>query len=95
MVGPSYIHENVAEIQTSTQMSPISDSMAARRLLSPSSILPQPSSHCAFIPAKKNSALVTDMPLFDFLIHFSNSNCVTGNCVGRRIPLVSLGCQAQ
>jgi hypothetical protein len=66
MVRPSYINENAAEIQTSTQMSPIGGSMAARRLLSPSSILPQPSFHCAFIPAKKNSALVTEMPLFHF-----------------------------
>ena len=69
-VRPSYIHENAAEIQTSTQIRPIGGRMATRRLLSPSSTLPQPSSHCAFIPAKKNSALVTERQLFDFFLTF-------------------------
>jgi len=44
-------------------------------VLSPSSVLPPPLSHCAFIPATKNAAHFEIV----FISIFSFKNCVTGN----------------
>jgi hypothetical protein len=52
-----YIEGSQAEIQIPTHWNLIGSSMnALPPVLSPSNILPPPLSHCAFIPARKNSA---------------------------------------
>jgi hypothetical protein len=51
-----YLHGSPAEIQTPAHWNLISCSTTAPPpVVSPSSILRPPSSHCAFIPARKNS----------------------------------------
>jgi hypothetical protein len=55
------------ETQTSTHWNLIGRSMIALRpLLSPNSILPAPSSHCAFIAARKISVRVSKMLVLFF-----------------------------
>jgi len=54
-----YIKGVTTDTQTPTHWNLIGRSMVAPpRVLSPSSILPPPTSHCAIIPARKNSLRV-------------------------------------
>ena len=55
------IQGSLVEIHTAAHTNPI-----GRRLLSPSSILPPPPSHCAFESARKNSARSSETLLFQF-----------------------------
>jgi hypothetical protein len=61
------IHRSPVETQTPKHCDLLSSSMTTTSpVLSPSSILLSPSSHCAFIPARKNSALVQKFYHFSF-----------------------------
>jgi len=60
------------KIQPLTPRNIIGRSMTALPpVLSPSSILPPPSSHCVSIPAKKNPACLSEMLFFNLFYLFS------------------------
>jgi len=63
----SYLQWSPAEIRNPTHCNLIGRSMTASLpLLSTSSILPPPSSNCAFIPSRKNSVPCPKILLFQF-----------------------------
>ena len=75
---PLYMYRqgSPVEIQTQTRWNLIGRTMIARPpVLSPSSILPPPSSHCPFIPVSKISRPVSEMLLFYFV--YISENCVS------------------
>jgi hypothetical protein len=78
---------SLVETETPTHWNLIGHSMTAPPLeSSPSSILPPPSSHYAFVPARKNSLRAWKiLPLFYFFKIAQVWNCVTSSYVGRGV----------
>jgi hypothetical protein len=64
--------------------SPSTTARPPRRLLSPNSILPPLSSHCAFIPARKNSARFKNA-VFSNLYFFKLASA--WNCLNREVSV--------
>ena len=83
-----YIPDSPVEIQTTIHWNLIVRSMtAAPPVLSPSSNLPPPSSHCAFIPARK---ILRRLSKRFFLIFNFFLNCIPYKYVSRRVAVCNI-----
>jgi hypothetical protein len=71
------------EIQTAAQWNLIGRIMTALPppVLSPSNVLPLPSSVCAFMPANKNPARLFKLLLFKFILRLKEKTFAKSGCV--------------